>query len=176
MSEAFLGEIRIFAGLRVPANWMACNGQSLSISEYEALFSLIGTQYGGDGINNFALPNLQGRLVVGTGQGVGLQNYALGQTAGAYQVGLTDATASHTHGLAASTASASATAPANGVFAATPSGFVAYIPSTAAGINKAQFDPNLLTTEGGNGAHENMMPSTAVQYIICMAGIYPQFN
>ena len=176
MSEAFLGEIRIFAGVRVPANWLACNGQSLGISEYQALYSLIGTHYGGDGVNSFSLPNLQGRLAVGTGQGAGLQNYALGQTAGAYQVALTDAAASHTHSLTASTSGASSAAPTNSVFAAAPSGFVAYIPSTAAGINKAQFDPNLLTTEGGNGAHENMMPSTAVQYIICMAGIYPQFN
>src|SRR5512136_2572601 len=89
MAQPYVGEIRMFAGNFAPQGWMFCEGQLLPISQYDALFNLIGTTYGGDGINTFALPDLRGRVIVGPGQGSGLSNYVLGQQGGVETVTLT---------------------------------------------------------------------------------------
>jgi microcystin-dependent protein len=91
MTQPYVGEIRMFGGNFAPPNWAFCNGQQLSISQYQVLFTVIGTTYGGNGQTTFNLPNLQGRLGVGMGQGGGLSNYVLGQTAGTETVTLTTA-------------------------------------------------------------------------------------
>ena len=154
---------------------MACNGQLLSISEYEALYSLIGTTYGGSG-TDFALPNLQGLLVAGTGQGVKLSNYAMGVIFGGYDVNLQQNQALHVHNLLASTAPATSLSPGNMVFAAAPTGYATYV-SNPADTTQRQLDPRLLANTGGSQAHSNMMPSVAFNYIICVqGGQYPDFN
>jgi microcystin-dependent protein len=104
MANPFIGEIRMFGGNFAPRQWALCDGQLLSIAQYQALFSLLGTTYGGNGVSTFALPNLQGRLALGYGQGPGLSNYALGQTGGSETVTLTTSTMpGHNHSLLATT-------------------------------------------------------------------------
>ena len=91
MADPYLGEIRMFGGNFAPVGWAFCNGQLLSIAEYEALFSLVGTTYGGDGISTFALPDLRGRTVVGAGQGPGLSSIEIGEQGGSESATLTSA-------------------------------------------------------------------------------------
>lgn len=173
MSEAYLGEIRMFAGSYAPQNWLPCNGQLLAIQQYQALYTLIGTQYGGDGVNTFAVPNLQGVLPIGVGKGNGsAYTYTIGNTAGTYQASVA-APPAHSHALAASSNNASTASPAGAVFASAPSGFVQYAPSNAAGVTRPSLDPKLLGNTGGGQPHSNMMPSLALSFIICAAGMYP---
>jgi microcystin-dependent protein len=174
MAEGYIGEIRVFAGNNIPQGWLACNGQSVSINDYQALYSLIGAQYG-SGAGTFNLPNLQGKLVAGYGQGTGLTAYALGQSFGSYAVTLSADQTSHTHGLQASTAPASNVSPANNVFSATANSFAAYVPNNT-GTTLRQFDPAMLSSQGSNQAHSNVMPCLAFNYIICVTGLYPAFN
>ncbi|HYP09827.1 MAG TPA: tail fiber protein [Bryobacteraceae bacterium] len=174
MAEGYIGEVRIFAGNNIPQGWLACNGQSLNISEYEGLYSLIGTQYGGSGAT-FNLPNLQGKLVAGYGQGPGLTGYTLGQNFGSYAVTLSANQTAHVHAMQASTAAATSLSPVNGVFAALPSPSAAYVPNNA-GTTLRQFDGAMLSSEGSNQAHSNVMPCLAFNYIICVNGLYPTFN
>jgi microcystin-dependent protein len=178
MSEAYLGEIRIFAGDYSPVDWLACNGQMLQITQYQALFALLGTIYGGDGTTTFALPNLQGVLAAGTGQGAGLPNtYALGQKAGTYAVALTATqNPNHTHLILASKNPASTPIPTGEIFGTAPSGFVAYAPGSVAATARRNLDPKMLVGTGANEAHSNMMPSVGLTYIICTAGIFPVSN
>lgn len=175
MAEAYIGEIRIFTGQKVPNGWLLCNGQSLSVSGNEALFSLIGATYGGNGTSNFNVPNLQGMLVAGYGQGTGLTAYNLGQSFGAYNVNLTPAQTAHTHALQASNVAAQSQSPVNNCYAATPTNFTSYVTYTPQ-TQLRQLDSKLLSAEGGNQPHSNMMPSLAFNYIICAVGLYPQSN
>ena len=100
MTQPYVGEIRMFGGNFAPSSWAFCNGQTLAISQYQVLFTLIGTTYGGNGTTTFNLPNLQGQLAVGMGQGPGLSNYPIGQTGGVESVTLTTANmAAHNHPL-----------------------------------------------------------------------------
>ena len=112
MTQPYVGEIRMFGGNFAPSNWAFCNGQTLAISQYQVLFTLIGTTYGGNGTTTFNLPNLQGQLAVGMGQGGGLSNYALGQMGGVESVTLTTSTMpSHNHLLDASKTTATSEQP-----------------------------------------------------------------
>lgn len=178
MSEAFIGEIRLLGGNYAPDNWVLCNGQLLSINDYQALYSLIGTTYGGNGVTNFAVPNLQNVLAVGQGQAPnGMQNYPLGAVGGQYEVTLTAATMpSHTHAMVASTAPGTSLEPMNSLFAATDSTYVSYLDSSKDGETVRALWPNMLTNAGGSQAHNNMMPTTGVSYMICTLGIYPSPN
>ncbi len=167
MSNPYIGEIRMFGGNFAPLGWMFCNGQLLSVTEYEALFSLIGTTYGGDGINTFALPNLQGRVPIHQGTG-----YSMGQAAGVETVTLiTSQIPSHTHTLTGSTAPADAGSPSNGLFAASEdtSFYAASNPGKAVPMNAA-----VVSRAGGSMPHENMQPFLCVTFIIAVEGIYPQ--
>lgn len=168
MSESYVGEIRIFAGNYAPEGWAMCNGQLLPINENEALFALIGTTYGGDGRTNFAVPDLRGRLPVhmGTSPRTGT-GYVLGQAGGVEEVTLTvGQLPAHTHQAQANTA-ADAESPANAVWAGSAlNRFSTAAPDT--GMSAAA-----VTQAGGGGAHDNVMPSLPLTFIISLLGIFP---
>jgi microcystin-dependent protein len=170
MSDPFLGEIRMFAGNFAPAGWAICNGATMPISENDALFTLLGTTYGGDGQETFNLPNLQGRVPVHMGQGPGLsQNYQMGEMAGVESVTLTtQQTPIHNHGFLATSAGGSSANAADKVVASPPSAtaFLRDVPSTSLGANS-------VTPVGGSQPHENMPPYLTVNYIISLFGIFP---
>ena len=171
MSEPFIGEIRIFAGNFAPKDWQFCNGQILPIAQYTALFSLLGTYYGGNGTTNFALPNLTGRVPVSAGQAPGMAPYSLGETGGASTVTLvTTEMAAHTHAPLAATGAGTETAPTAAIWS-TSSTRDKQFGSTAPDVQMAA---NILDPVGGGQAHENMAPYLVVNYIIAMAGIFPQ--
>jgi microcystin-dependent protein len=168
--DPFLGEIRMFAGNFAPVGWAFCNGQVLPISQNTALFSLLGTTYGGNGTTTFALPNLQGRVAIHQGQGTGLSPYALGQTGGAENVALTTAQMpSHSH-----TTSTSSGAPAA---QARPSsnipGFSQSANIYSNGAGDSSFNNSFIQPSGGGQPHENVQPYCAVSFIISLQGIYP---
>jgi microcystin-dependent protein len=179
MSEAFLGEVRIFGGNYAPVNWEFCNGQIMQISTYEALYTLIGTTYGGDGTTTFALPDLRSSLAVSQSASPppGMSNaYPFGSPGGAVTVTVTEAQIpAHTHVVNASTAAATTTSPANAFFASTTAPAVGYVNNPIA-TQQFNADPNALSMEGGNQAHPNVMPVLGLSYIICMSGIYPSFS
>lgn len=182
MSDPYLGEIRMFGGNFAPANWALCNGQLLSISQYSALFSLIGTTYGGNGTSNFALPNLQGRIPVGQGQGPGLSNYTIGQMAGSEAVTLTSETMpAHTHILCATLTNVSSPSinasvvPGKPTDGNNPHFYTIPASGKPAPVIKA-FPPSACTNAGGGQPHDNMMPSLCVNFIISLSGIFPSRN
>lgn len=180
MSDYYLGEIRLFPYTFVPLNWHACDGTLLPIQQYSALFSLLGTYYGGNGTSNFGLPDLRSRAAVGVGQGVGLSNYTLGQQAGAENVALAATQIpAHNHAIAVNTAAAGAASP-QGAFLAEP----VYIDSSrvshpvngyaaAATDGKTLAAGAVLNNTGGGQSHDNIQPVQALQYCIAMAGEYP---
>lgn len=176
MSEAFIGEVRVFGGNFAPANWHLCDGSLLPISEYDALFALIGTVYGGDGMNTFGIPDLRGRLPVGQGQGLGLTNRIIGQSFGSESVSLvTNQLPAHNHAFNATTDTATASSPANGVFSTQTDGDKIYV--AANGTNQpAVLAANSVVQTGGSQPHDNIMPSLGISYIICLNGIFPSRN
>jgi microcystin-dependent protein len=177
MSNPYLGEIRPFAGSFAPRNWLQCNGSLLSIAEYDALYSLIGTAFGGDGITTFGLPDLRGRLPVGVGQGPGLTNRVLGQMSGSESVTLTSLQMpAHNHAVVVSGDAAESPQPANQVPAAPANGGVFYLPPGIGTQVDAPMAGDCLTIAGGGQPHENRMPATAITYIIATSGVYPQRN
>ncbi|QBB71911.1 phage tail protein [Pseudolysobacter antarcticus] len=164
MAQPYVGEIRMFAGNFAPAGWMFCEGQLLPISEYETLFNLIGTTYGGDGQSTFALPDQRGRLPLHFGNG-----FTLAETGGAETITLSVAQIpSHRHAFLASTDDASATTVANNIPATTPN-YTPYIATTANSAMNAQS----INSVGGNQPHENFQPYLCVDFIISLFGIFP---
>lgn len=170
MSEPFVAEIRIFAGNFAPRGWAFCNGQLLPIAQNTALFSLIGTTYGGDGRTTTALPNLQGRAPMHPGRGPGLTDRRLGQRGGTEEVTLSEAEmTNHRHSLRARNAPASANTPTTDTSLARSALGFAY--KTAA-TDVSLADDSLLP-EGGGQAHNNMQPYLAINFIIALTGLYP---
>lgn len=170
MSEPFIAEIRIFAGNFAPRSWAFCNGQLLPIAQNTALFSLIGTTYGGDGRTTTALPNLQGRAPMHPGNGPGLSSRRLGQKTGVETVSLTETQIpSHLHTARGSENAAVASAPTgNYVARGGGRGVNTYLNAdTSVGTSKA-----LLETGGGQ-AHNNLQPYLAINFIIALQGLYP---
>jgi microcystin-dependent protein len=170
MSQPYVGEIRIFAGNFNPNGWAFCDGAVLPISENETLFQLIGTTYGGDGQETFALPDLRGRIPLhqGTNPGSG-NNYQLAQSGGVETVTLsTQQIPNHTHTLMASTDPGNATGPAGNVLS-NPFNTFPYFPSTASVPLNAQS----ITPVGGSQPHENLMPYLCLNFIISLFGIFP---
>ena len=177
--EGTMGEINMFAANFAPRNWAYCNGQILQISTNTALFSLLGTTYGGNGTVTFALPNMQSRVAVGTGQGPGLSNYVLGQMTGTETNTLTAANLpAHTHVIAGAAKMLTTTVPAN---AATPGGNYfandgsAKYKTTGTGTMKPATVAVGLGASGGTPVN-NIQPYTAISYIICLFGIFPTRN
>lgn len=166
MSDPFIGEIRMFGGNYAPDGWLFCQGQLVSISDYDTLFALIGTTYGGDGVNTFGLPNLASRVPIHAGNGGG-GSYVIGQNGGAETVTLTSQQLPvHTHQAAASNAG-STTSPSGAVWAAGATGQYAQSTPTVS------MSPSALSSYGGNQPHDNMLPFLAINFIISMFGIYP---
>ncbi|HLX94815.1 MAG TPA: tail fiber protein [Verrucomicrobiae bacterium] len=175
MSNPYIGEIRIFAGIFAPVGWAFCDGSLQSISQYTALFQLIGTTYGGDGQTTFALPNLLGRLPLHQGTDSQGNRYVLGESGGAETVALGPTQIPvHAHGVQASSGSGSVNNPAyridfpvNNVWANwTGSQYSDQPPN-------AQMNAGALTTAGSNLAHDNRMPYLAVNFIISLFGVFP---
>jgi microcystin-dependent protein len=169
MSDPYVGEIRLFGGGFAPVGWEICSGQLLQIAEHDILFDLIGTTYGGDGQNTFAVPDLRGRVPVGQGHGPSGTPYAIGAAGGAEQVTLTaQQLPPHTHPLSASTAGGSVDSP-EGAFLATNPDVTMFINDTPTRALPA----NLVGPAGGSQPHANAMPTTAINYIISVSGLYP---
>ena len=174
MSEPFIAEIRIFAGNFAPRGWAFCDGQLLPISNNTALFSLIGTTYGGDGRTTTALPNLQGRAPMHPGRGPGLTARRLGEKVGVETVTLNEAQIpAHRHTARATTdpASRGATAPTNTSSLARSGGGDAYQSDTSA--NLVDLASETLSATGGGQSHTNMQPYLTLNFIIALVGLYP---
>ncbi len=164
MAQPYVGEVRMFAGNFAPAGWMFCEGQLLPISEYETLFNLIGTTYGGDGQSTFALPDLRGRLPLHFGNG-----FTLAETGGAETVNLTvSQIPAHSHPFLASTDFASQRSPTSNVLAQLNNAeLYSALPPTSA-LNAAA-----VTSTGGSQPHDNFQPYLCVDFIISLFGIFP---
>ena len=187
--DNFLGEIRIFAGNFAPVGWAFCNGALISISTESALFSLLGTTYGGDGITTFGLPDLRQRIIVGQGQLPGGGNYTLGEIGGTPSVTLLSSNIpQHTHAIIASTSEATTGDPTNNFLAATNGNNSTILPPypdvklyTTLPLPSGPSSPNVtldatsLSATGGTQPHDNMMPYVTINFIIALAGIYPSF-
>jgi microcystin-dependent protein len=179
MSQNFLGEIRMFGGNFAPRGWAFCHGQSLSIAQYDALYSLIGTTYGGDGQTTFNLPDLQSRIPVGQGQGPGLTPRVLGQTGGTEEVTLTVAAMpAHAHLFNASTATASSPNVSGNIPATldAPHQFYTVASQGHPDPTPIQLAGSTIQSAGNGMPHENLMPLLCVNYIIALEGIYPSRN
>lgn len=172
MSSPFVAEIRIFAGNFAPTGWALCNGQLMPISQNTALFSLLGTTYGGDGKSNFALPNLQGSAPLQAGQGPGLSLRDLGEVGGEQNVTLLQTEMpAHSHGVQAA-AGTGQPSPQNNAWASGAKGFGnVYSPSVAA--SNVQMGPFATSISGGNLPHNNMMPFLCLTFIIALQGVFP---
>jgi microcystin-dependent protein len=169
MADPFLGEIRMFAGNFAPQGWAFCSGQSLSIAEFAALFSLLGTTYGGDGVTTFALPNLNGRFALHQGQGAGLTPRTIGQSVGEQDVTLQiNQLPAHSHTAACSSRGTTAN-PKGNFWATDPSGNIA--PYSTATPN-GQMAP-ITASPGGGQPHNNQQPYVGISYIIALSGVFP---
>ncbi len=163
MAEPFIGEIRMFAGNYAPQGWALCDGQLLAISQNDALFSLLGTTYGGDGRTTFGLPDMRGRLPIHEGAG-----HRLGEKAGSEQVSLTaNQLPAHSHALNASTNAAANTSPAENVTA------VSTDTNIYGADNPVSMDAAMLSNSGGGQPHDNVMPFQCLNFIIALFGIFP---
>jgi len=171
MSNPFLAEIRIFTGNFAPKGWALCDGQLMSISQNTALFSLLGTTYGGDGKSNFALPNLQGCAPMQAGQGPGLSLRDLGETSGEQTVTLLQTEMpAHSHGVQAAVGGGQPS-PTNNTWASgLKTGPALYSASSANNVPMSSF---ALSITGGNLPHNNMPPFLGLTFIIALQGVFP---
>ncbi|MBV9928790.1 MAG: phage tail protein [Acidobacteria bacterium] len=165
MPEPFIGEIRMFGGNFAPAGWAFCDGQLVPISENDALFILLGTTFGGDGQETFALPNLQSRVPMHQGNG-----NTLGETGGVETVTLTtQQIPSHTHPALGSNSGASQVQPGGAAFAQSVNQIYSF-------LSPVQIFPQAITPVGGSQPHENLQPYLCINFIISLFGVFPQQN
>lgn len=180
--DEYMGVVKMFAGNFAPRGYAFCQGQLLPIAQYQALFSILGVTYGGDGRTTFALPNLNGRVPVGTGQSSGGSQYSLGQDGGVESVTLTQVEMpAHTHGAQVNVSANEATT--NNPIGKVPGAAEVQversgpkIPVNAyadASTGAASPDSTTILSAGGNQPHNNMQPYLGLNYIICMEGVYP---
>ncbi len=168
MSEPFVGEIRMFAGNYAPRGWAFCDGQLLAVSQNDALFSLLGTVYGGDGRTTFGLPDLRGRVPIHPGTGPGLSPVRQGQKGGQEDVTLTvNQLPSHNHSYGASSGAAQNTAPSGTALASPTADIYANATSLAAMAG------DMIPRVGGGQSHTNLQPFLCINFIIALFGIYP---
>lgn len=172
MANPFVAEIRMLGCSFAPSGWALCNGQILAISQNTALFSLIGTFYGGNGKSTFALPNLQGRVAIGAGQGPGLTPRSLGEEGGEDQVTLiTSEMPAHRHTLTGTSGSTDVATPSGNRMGTT--GTRGQQVNAYAATANAQMDPAALAPFGGTQPHNNMMPSLSINFCIALQGVFP---
>jgi len=170
MSEPFLAEIRIFGFNFAPLGWAMCNGQILPISQNTAVFSLLGTNYGGNGTSNFALPNLQGSVAVHWGQWPGLSPYNVGQSGGSENVTLlANQSPGHTHAVKCVSGAGNKQQPAGNVWAKELTGKKDY----NAAPDGTLMNPVALGAAGGDVPHSNLQPYLVMNYCIALQGIFP---
>ena len=174
MSEPFIGQIIMFGGNFAPRDWAFCDGQLLPISQNQALFSILGTIYGGDGRTTFALPDLRGRVSVHPGNGPGLSSYELGQKGGVEHVTLTiPQIPAHNHKVECNTDPGNTPSPAGAIPGAeTAAGVDLWTNADADGTMK----DSMIQNTGGSQQHENRQPFLAVNYIIALQGLFPSRN
>jgi microcystin-dependent protein len=169
--DPFVAEIRIYPFNFAPKGWAFCDGQLLPLSQNTALFSLLGTTYGGDGKSNFALPDMQGNAPMHPGQGPGLSLHDLGETGGSDTVTLLESEMpSHSHNLSASVRDGTARSP-GGQLVANGVGVNMYAPAASAPL--VQFSSNVVTPAGGDQPHNNLMPYLTLNFCIALQGVYP---
>jgi microcystin-dependent protein len=185
MTQPFIGQIQLFGFNFAPRGWALCQGQTLPISQYAALFSILGTNFGGNGINNFMLPNMQGYVTVGAGQAPGLSPYVVGQTAGTTSVNVSiNEMANHNHNFAAASSAGTTTTAAGNQLAysqissggkgGTTQTAAIYSPNASAATTALA--PLAIGMSGGNLPHNNMQPYLALNYCIALAGDFPSRN
>lgn len=180
MSQPFLGEIRMFGGNFAPRGWALCNGQLISISQNTALFSILGTTYGGNGTTTFALPNLQGQVAMHWGTSPG-GTFVIGETGGSASVTLTPGQMpGHNHLLNVNNQGGNVLDPTNALAAEINTGSVKSPQTTAFGFTNAaatgQMAATAITSAGGSQPHPNMQPFVCVTFIIALQGIFPSRN
>lgn len=182
MSNPFLGEIRVFAGNFAPRAWAFCAGQLIPISQNDALYALLGTTFGGDGVTTFGLPDMRGRVAIGQGTGAGLSNYVIGQMSGTESVTLnTNQLPAHNHVLYAYNVDATTQTPgpsvalSNPLDAHTGESSLFYL-NTNGGSASPVFPSDTILPSGGNQPHDNMAPSLVLNYIIALEGVFPSRN
>jgi microcystin-dependent protein len=170
-----MGEIRLFPYPRgAPSDWHLCDGTLLSIAEYDALYTLLGTNYGGDGVTTFGLPDLRGRIPIHQGTGIGLSTYVLGQSSGSETVTLTtQQMPAHPHIEVASTAAGNSASPTGNITATIPG--AAFYGQQGDGTAYS-LPANTIGNTGSNLPHENTAPTLTLNYCIALYGIYPQQN
>jgi microcystin-dependent protein len=170
MADPFVAEIRIFPFNFAPRGWAWCDGQLMPLSQNTALFSLLGTTYGGDGKSNFALPDLQGRAPMHPGQGPGLSLHDLGETGGSETVTLLESEIpSHNHSLNFVNATATSTIPENANFASSPQPNASVYANSISNLKMA----SILNPAGGSMPHNNMQPYLTFYFCIALQGVYP---
>lgn len=171
--DPFIGQIMQFAGNFAPRGWALCDGQLLAISSNQALFSILGTTYGGDGRTTFALPDLRGRVALHPGTGPGLTGRHLGEKIGAESVTLnTTQLPSHNHGVACLATQGTVGTPSGNFLAGDRTGGDdVYSPTSNATMNAAMIENN-----GGGQGHANMQPSLGINFIIALVGTFPSRN
>jgi microcystin-dependent protein len=179
--EPFIGEIKMFGGNFAPRGYALCNGQLLSIAQNAALFSILGTTYGGNGTTTFALPDLRSRVPVHPGQGTGLSPYNLGQNGGAENVTLlTNQMPAHNHTVGVVNQAGTQIDPTNALVAEINTGTARQPATTAMGYSTAgqtgTMAPNAVSLTGGNQPHENRQPFLCVNFIIALQGVFPSRN
>jgi microcystin-dependent protein len=173
MADPFIGEIKLVPYNFAPLGWALCQGQILSISQNTALFSLLGTMYGGNGQTTFALPDLRGRAIVHVGQGPGLSDYVQGEVAGQETVTLQAVNMPlHSHTVAVDTAAPSDVDPSLKYAATAGSGIGNAYGTAPTGTMPA----NSISNAGGGQPHENRQPHLTLNYIIATQGVFPQRN
>jgi len=181
--DYYVGEIRAFAGNYAPQDWVLCDGSALSIANFEVLFTLIGTTYGGTGQTTFNVPDLRGRLAIGQGTGAGLTARILGQSIGSEGASLVAANVpAHSHSMNISNGTATAALPTTGSYlaglaipSATGTNPVGYVSANAnpAPTVKAMGAAAIANSTGTGAPHANVMPVVAISYIICTQGLFP---
>lgn len=170
--QPYIGNIMLFAGNFAPRGWVFCDGRLLSIANDTALYALLGTTYGGDGITTFAVPDLRSRVPIHQGTGPGLSNYVIGQQSGTETVTLLNTQIPiHTHPVAVSSSAASTGTPSSSVTLGVAAAEI-YIADTADGVMNAQS----ISVAGGSQPHDNLQPYLALNYVIAIDGIFPSQN
>jgi microcystin-dependent protein len=173
MSEPFIGEIRMFAGNFAPRGWAMCDGQLLAVNQNDALFSLLGTTYGGDGRTTFGIPDMRGRIPVHPGSGPGLTNRRWGEKGGAETHTLTiNEIPNHTHNVQAINKPGDSGNPENRLWAASSGAPLSYSDANP----DTEMATQMINNVGGNQQHHNMMPNLCIHFIIALFGIYPSRN